>query len=123
MKKEDLLKVFPSLNEMEIQTLPNELVICWYPSSGVGADLNDNFCGYAAMRHWQEQPCKLKPNFSAFSNLSPVAGMIAPKEPAKAYPAALEIKKTPYNKEAKRLGASFPTNDNPMGDKHNSPKV
>lgn len=69
MKKEDLLKVFPSLNEMEIQTLPNELVICWYPSSGVGADLNDNFCGYVAMRHWQEQPCKLKPNFFIFSDI------------------------------------------------------
>jgi hypothetical protein len=69
LKKEDLLKVFPSLNEMEIQTLPNELVICWYPSSGVGADLNDNFCGYVALRHWQEQPSKLKPNFFIFSDI------------------------------------------------------
>ena len=69
MKKKDLLKVFPSLSKRGIQVLPDELVVCWYPSSGVSADLNDNFCGYVALRHWQEQPSKLKPNLFIFSDI------------------------------------------------------
>ena len=68
-------------------------------------------------------PCKSIPSSEAFLNLSPVAGRIDPNVPDNAYPAALEIKKTPQAKEAKRFGANLPTNDKPIGDKHNSAKV
>ena len=40
-------------------------------------------------------PCKSIPSSEAFLNLSPVAGRIDPNVPDNAYPAALEIKKTP----------------------------
>ena len=63
------------------------------------------------------------PRSFAFKNLSPVAGMIDPKVPAKAYPEAFDKKNTPYNNEEKRFGDSFPTNDKPIGDKHNSAQV
>ena len=72
MKREELLKVFPSLSEKGIQALPSELVICWYPSSGAGSnqDIVRNDCaGYHAVKHWREQPSNLKPNFFIFSDL------------------------------------------------------
>jgi hypothetical protein len=72
MKKLYLLRLFPSLNETEIKVLPEELVVCWYPSSGRGTNqeiLYDGCSGYPAVRHWKEQPSKLKPNFFIFSDI------------------------------------------------------
>jgi hypothetical protein len=69
MRKEVLIRLFPVLSEIEIDALPNELVVCWYPSSGARSDLESPFCGYIALKHWQEQPAKLKPNFFIFSDV------------------------------------------------------
>lgn len=59
MKKEELLKVFPSLSETEIEALPKELVICWYPSSGSHFD---------AALDWQRQNTKLTPNLFIYTD-------------------------------------------------------
>ena len=68
MKKEELLKVFPSISEDDLKKLPNELVICWYPSSGSGCNHETYYSGYNVVKHWQEQPSRLKPNLFIFSD-------------------------------------------------------
>jgi hypothetical protein len=60
MKKEELLNVFPSLLEEEIQGLPHELVVCWYPSSGSHFD---------AASHWKGDKT-INPNCFIFSDAS-----------------------------------------------------
>jgi hypothetical protein len=59
MKREELLKVFPSVSETEIEALPKELVVCWYPSSGNHFD---------AALDWQRQNTKLTPNLFIYSD-------------------------------------------------------
>lgn len=61
MKREELLKLFPSLVAEEIQDLPEELVVCWYPSSGNHFD---------AAFDWQRQNTKLVPNLFIYSDNS-----------------------------------------------------
>jgi hypothetical protein len=70
MKREELLKIFPSLTESEIQDLPNELVVCWYPSSGTGCDSETlyNGYGYNILDHWKQQSSNFKPNLFIFSD-------------------------------------------------------
>lgn len=60
MKKEELLKVFPSLSEKEIEALPEELVVCWYPSSG---------SHFEAANHWKGDNT-INPNCFIFSDAS-----------------------------------------------------
>src|SRR5690606_37452984 len=90
---------------------------------GIWLSVNNFICSGFKSTVLSKTACKSMPNFSASLNLSPVAGKSAPKVPANAYPAAFEIKKTPYNKDENLLGESFPTNDNPIGDKQSSPQV
>jgi hypothetical protein len=59
MKREELLNVFPFLLEAEINDLPNELVVCWYPSSGSHFD---------AALDWQRQKTKLTPNLFIYTD-------------------------------------------------------
>lgn len=73
MKKELLLRLFPAFEEKDLESLPEELVVCWYPSSGTGTNqeilFDDNYSGYIAEKHWREQPTKLKPNLFIFSDV------------------------------------------------------
>lgn len=69
MKREELLKVFPCLGDEDIQDLPTDLVVCWYPSSGSGRNYETYYSGYNAIKHWHEQPSQLKPNLFIFSDL------------------------------------------------------
>ena len=71
MKREELLKLFPSISVNEIEMLPEEIVACWYPSSGTGYNHETYTSGYNVVKHWQEQPSKLKPNLFVFSDLDP----------------------------------------------------
>lgn len=67
-----LLNLFSSLSAQDIELLPNELSVCWYPSSGTGfrpEDITNN--GYYAIPHWKEQPSVVQPNFFIFSDYSP----------------------------------------------------
>lgn len=59
MKREELLKLFPSILDEEIKDLPNDLVVCWYPSSGSHFD---------ASLDWQRQNTKLTPNLFIYSD-------------------------------------------------------
>ena len=70
MKREELLNVFPSLSETEIEALPKELVVCWYPSSGTGCDSETLYRGYGynILDHWKQQPSNFKPNLFIFSD-------------------------------------------------------
>lgn len=72
MKKEEILKLFPDLLSNQIKLLPEEIITCWYPSSGAGCDSQtlNNFYGYNIINHWNEQPSKLKPNLFIFSDIS-----------------------------------------------------
>jgi hypothetical protein len=75
MKKEQLTLMFPEIGETAITALPDDLVVCWYPSSGVGISEEvhlgetESFSGYNIIKHWQEQPSKLKPNLFIFSDI------------------------------------------------------
>jgi hypothetical protein len=75
MKKDNLTLMFPEITEAAISSLPEDLVICWYPSSGVGINEDvflrekEPFSGFNIVKHWQEQPSKLKPNFFIFSDI------------------------------------------------------
>jgi hypothetical protein len=73
MKREKLMKVFPFLGERELKKLPQDLVVCWYPSSGAGTNhkiiSSDSGSGYNAVIHWQEQPSTFKPNLLIFSDI------------------------------------------------------
>ena len=75
MKKEQLTLMFPEINEQNMSLLPEDLVVCWYPSSGTGINgevhLNEEelYSGYNIIKHWQEQPSKLKPNLFIFSDI------------------------------------------------------
>jgi hypothetical protein len=61
MKKEELLKVFPCLSYEEIEDLPTDLLLCWYPSCGNHFD---------AAFDWQRQNTKLTPNLFIYSDTS-----------------------------------------------------
>lgn len=61
MKKEELLKVFPCLSYEEIEDLPTDLLLCWYPSCGNHFD---------AAFDWQRQNTKLIPNLFIYSDNS-----------------------------------------------------
>jgi hypothetical protein len=68
MKKTELLKLFPSLSKSDLKVLPDDLIICWYPSSGTGSVSETIFNGYNTVIHWRDQPSKLKPNLYIFSD-------------------------------------------------------
>ena len=80
-------------------------------------------CSAVGIIFLSKTPCKSIPILDASVNCSPVAGKIDPSVPASAYPEAFDKKNTPYNKDENLLGESLPTNERPIGDKHNSPKV
>lgn len=75
MKKNNLISMFPEISETVIASLPEDLTVCWYPSSGPGAIQtysfrgNNRASGYCAIQHWENQPSKLKPNFFLFSDI------------------------------------------------------
>lgn len=69
MKKESLLKLFPSLTNRDIAPLPDELAVCWYPSSGNHYTTDQHHNGYQILQHWNEQSTILKPNFFIFSDI------------------------------------------------------
>jgi hypothetical protein len=69
MKKEDILKLFPSVMRVDLNVLPEEIVACWYPSSGIGCEIDVLYNGYQAVGHWRDQPSKLKPNLFIFSDI------------------------------------------------------
>ncbi len=61
MKREELLNVFPCLSDKEINGLPSELVVCWYPSSGNHFD---------AVEHFEKHESQVNPNLFIFSDAS-----------------------------------------------------
>lgn len=61
MKREELLKVFPFIDEIEIQALPSEFVVCWYPSS---------WNHFNAAIDWREQETKLIPEIFIYTDTS-----------------------------------------------------
>jgi hypothetical protein len=61
MKKEDILKLFPSILEDELIKLPEEFVVCWYPSSGNHFD---------SALDWREQKTKLIPELFIYTDTS-----------------------------------------------------
>jgi hypothetical protein len=71
MKREEILKLFPGILDEEIKDLPNELVVCWYPSSGTGCDSETLYRGYGynILDHWKQQPSNFKPNLFIFSDI------------------------------------------------------
>jgi hypothetical protein len=71
MKREEILKLFPGILDEEIKDLPNELVVCWYPSSGTGCDSETLYRGYGynIIDHWKQQPSNFKPNLFIFSDI------------------------------------------------------
>jgi hypothetical protein len=76
MKKEQLTLMFPEINESAITALPDDLVVCWYPSSGPGGGfedinfrVNNRFSGFYVLRCWKDQPSKLNPNLFIFSDI------------------------------------------------------
>lgn len=75
MKKNNLTLLIPEISETGISTLPEDLTVCWYPSSGPGAiqssrfSGNDRCSGYCAIQHWETQPSILKPNLYIFSDI------------------------------------------------------
>jgi hypothetical protein len=76
MKKEQLTLMFPEINESAITALPDDLVVCWYPSSGPGGGfedinfrVNNRFSGFYALKCWKDQPSKLNPNLFIFSDI------------------------------------------------------
>ena len=75
MKKNNLQSLFPEISETAIASLPEDLTVCWYPSSGPGAiqssrfSGNDRCSGYCAIQHWETQPSILKPNLYIFSDI------------------------------------------------------
>lgn len=60
MKREKLMKVFPYLGEWELQNLPQDLIVCWYPSS------NNHF---DAAFDWQRQATKLQPDLFIYTDI------------------------------------------------------
>jgi hypothetical protein len=72
MKKEELIKLFPCISEEDIEQLPDELAVCWYPSSGSHfTKENDNWSGYHISTLWQRQSTSLKPNLFIFTDVQP----------------------------------------------------
>lgn len=71
MKREEILKLFPGILEEEIKDLPNELVVCWYPSSGTGCDSETLYRGYGynILDHWKQQPSNFETNLFIFSDI------------------------------------------------------
>jgi hypothetical protein len=71
MKREELLKLFPGILDEEIKDLPNDLVVCWYPSSGTGCDSETLYNGYGIniLDHWKQQSSNFKPNLFIFSDI------------------------------------------------------
>ena len=74
MKKNNLQSLFPEISETAIASLPEDLTVCWYPSSGAETEMiyveNNCFLGYCAVHYWETQPSKLKPNFFIFTDVA-----------------------------------------------------
>jgi hypothetical protein len=68
MNKEEILKLFPGIKEDMIKMIPEEIITCWYPSSGSKCSPETGWSGYNIIKHWEVQPSKLKPNLYIFSD-------------------------------------------------------